>query len=291
MKSTRKEKLKCNANGDHEDVYCPDDASEEGKSDIATGGLPIGYVEYQPPIPSSSSARSSDRSSRSKRTSSRNSSVGKSRGKAALNDMPQDSPTKSEHDESFRKPTLLDSSRSSRGSNTSGVSSQRSYPSATPSTSRSITPSTFYTPESSRRSSLTDTSEVSSGTHDDQIFVTHKTKQPSPIVESDSCTDSSNTLTEAGVPASIENDVTTATTCTTTTTTTTTTASTTPPATDNGDSEKGAKPKTTSSIFKLPAFLRKGNEEVPSLPQSTQSSVVGLDWLFSTDSDSASSGE
>lgn len=50
--------------------------------------------------------------------------------------------------------------------------------------------------------------------------------------------------------------------------------------------------KGKSKRFKLPSLFKKSEEKegASSLPQSQQSSVVGLDWLFSTDSDSPSSG-
>ena len=59
------------------------------------------------------------------------------------------------------------------------------------------------------------------------------------------------------------------------------------------DSISNGKSKQDSpSFFKIPSLFKKmeDKEESSSLSQSQQSSIVGLDWLFSTDSDSQSSG-
>ncbi len=64
----------------------------------------------------------------------------------------------------------------------------------------------------------------------------------------------------------------------------------------NGNSDgrngKGKTKRESTSFFKLPSLFKKSEDprEDRSLPASQQSSVVGLDWLFSTDSDSPSSG-
>ena len=147
---------------------------------------------------------------------------------------------------------------------TSDLSSQTPSSAFTPSTSRSVTPSTYYTPESSRPSSITDTSDFSTSCSEDSPYI-HKFSEKSSLPDLDEKSESSSTLTEH----------------------TTTQGTLSGDSNGNTGEEEKARPKT--SIFKLPGFLRK-NDEPSSLPTSQQSSVVGLDWLFSTDSDSLSSG-
>lgn len=179
--------------------------------------------------------------------------------------LPGYSPGILDNDSSPSTPAPQDTS----STHTSDVSSNLTVSSTlTPPASRSVTPSTFYTPESSRPSSTTDTtSEFSTTYSDDSPYTFRIPEKRTPILELDEKSESSSTLTE----------------------TTTTLAE------NNGDSN-GEKSKPLDgtgkgcNIFKLPGFLRKSSEETAvSLPVSQQSSVVGLDWLFSTDSDSLSS--
>ena len=154
----------------------------------------------------------------------------------------------------------------------SDLSSSLTTPSSTltPATSRSVTPSAFFTPESSRPSSTTtdSTSDFSTSYSDDSPFNFRLVDKKSAIPELDEKSESSSTLTEQTNNINTQGDS----------------------NDSNGNSDK-SRPKSIN-FFKLPGFLRKSSEDkVGSLPTSQQSSVVGLDWLFSTDSDSLSSRE
>ncbi len=248
-------------------------------------------VEFRPGASRTSSIKSVDRDKTKdnkpvRRTSSKGSRHRKNRGRSTLNEPRHDSSFESTKSEDVipNNATTLDCSKSSRGSVRSSGST------VTPATSRSVTPSTFYTPESSCRSSITDMSELSSVTSDEVIMSHHSLKsnkssrKVEPLTQLPEKSESSSTLTDKeqkqhpASSSSFSSD----------------------PGSDRksktlpeGDdkNDKNIKPKS-ASFFKLPAFLRKGSDESPpSLPQSQQSSVVGLDWLFSTDSDSASSGK
>ena len=266
----------------------------------------------------SSDRRSSDRSTHKK----------KKKGKSALNEPLPDCSVEVHHTK-HKEVKSLDRGSNARVSNNSVMSSS-SFPSSfLPSgTSRSVTPSTFYTPDSSRRSSLTELTELSGATSEDVLDklshlpldehgVTEDLEHPSlamslsdPSVgpcDSSACLLSSPPGGSSPVPPPAP------------VTTPCSSSSSKSPSThtdlnesaetvvDNKsktkkdkDEPRGAKSKASLFLGKL--FRSNTDDEgsssshtavnqSPSTASSQQSSVVGLDWLFCSDSDSGSSSK
>ena len=231
-------------------IEAPPDCSTTPDDD-----LKMPEVRFKPQA-RTSSTRSADRIRRSSRNNSRRRNKG--RGRASFNSSSLDSSIESGHldeDLSFDRSGLF------RDSGQSG----RSLPSSVTTVERSLTPSTFYTPESSRRSSLNDAPQRSSLERESPA----RRRNPEPHAVVDESSESNCTLTEPAVIAAGE--------------------------IANGEELGAVGGEDTQSrrrqLLAMPQYYQpNGSRDDSLLPQSQQSSVVGLDWLFSTDSDSASSG-
>ena len=147
-------------------------------------------------------------------------------------------------------------------------------PTLTPSTSRSVTPLVFQTPEGSKTCLSKNDASVSSA-----IVLSDESDPSSPKAPRPHHLDlaGDTSKTKKSMPSgSVSFDETLSSKC------------------ERMDSVgKGKSKRESTSFFKIPSLFKKTEDKdkgSSSLPQSQQSSIVGLDWLFSTDSDSPSSG-
>ena len=250
-------------------VPTPDSSDRDQKSNSAD----TPHVQFR----IKKSRTSSAKSAKDNKTTGSNAESTK-KTKAMLNE-PLSSDTGGELEDnsvtSDTKTSPLETPERPRASQTSVASQSTSSctPTLTPSTSRSVTPLVFQTPEGSKtclteRDAVVNTGMVLSDESDSP-------KPPRPH-HLDLAEDSPSEVDKSIPTSSVSFDETLSSKC------------------DRMDNigGKGKSKRESTSFFKIPSLFRKteDKENGSSLPQSQQSSIVGLDWLFSTDSDSPSSG-